>query len=101
MHRRLTYLQQAFQNKDLLALQTLSELDEGHARFFQKLFNIYRKVRAELVVSKVDKDVAVGKITITSLVNQDGNTVEPGATWRTQTIRVPRVDAKWKTPVWQ
>jgi len=104
--RRFERLRRAWEAKDLVEMQALSEMPKSRELFFEQLFETYRSIAVEVTPEAGDGSdpVAAARFTIQGLVDADGNRVAPAAAWATARVRLPfphNENEPWGKIIWE
>ena len=96
----LSQLKMAYEKRDLRTLQRISDLSEGRVRFLQQIFQEYPTIAVSISGFSVSTDSASAVISITKLVNRNGETVKPGDDWKHAKVVLRKRDGGWGKAVW-
>ncbi|MBI3802756.1 MAG: hypothetical protein HY282_03245 [Nitrospirae bacterium] len=105
VRQRFEELRRAWQARDLARIEALSSLSTERKTFLRQLFDHYRAIAIEMSwEGDKDEEGVWALFTIKELVDQEGNSVVPGAGWSQARIQLPWVldkEGEWKKLIWE
>lgn len=96
----LSDLKSAYERRDLRALQQVSLMSDGRARFLQQIFQEYSAVGVSISGLSMTSETASAVVSITKLVNRQGDPVIPGAEWKNTKVVIKKQSGEWGKVLW-
>jgi len=96
----LSELKAAYEKRDLRTLQRISDLSEGRVRFLEQIFQEYPTIGVAVSGFTITADSASAVLSITKLINRNGEAVKPGNDWKHAKVVLRKRDGAWGKAVW-
>ncbi len=96
----LANLKTGYENKDLERLKQITVMSASKASFLRQIFGAYPTIEVEISNRSQTDDAASAVVTITKLIDKNGNQVVPGEQWKNANLRLQRDGAGWGKITW-
>lgn len=96
----LSKLKSAYEKRDMIALQQMSNLSDGRARILEELFRDYPVVKVSIANFSLAGELASANVVITKLVDKEGKAVPPRDDWKQSKVLIRKEGTSWGKVLW-
>lgn len=96
----LSKLKSAYEKRDLIALEQISNLSDGRARILEEIFRDYLVVKVSIANFSLAGELASANVVITKLVDKDGKVVPPREEWKQSKVLIRKEGPGWGKVLW-
>ena len=96
----LSKLKKAYEGHNMAGLHQIADMSEGRTRFLQQLFKDYPTIRVSIADFSLTSDSATAIVSITKLIDKNGETSTPGDKWKQSKIIIRKEGGEWGKIIW-
>ncbi len=96
----LSKLKNAYEKRDLIALEQISNLSDGRARILEEIFRDFPVVKVSIANFSLAGELASANVVITKLVDKEGKVVPPPDDWRQSKVLIRKEGTGWGKVRW-
>jgi serine/threonine protein kinase len=96
----LSKFRTAYENRDLIALHSMSAMSEERNRFLQGLFKNFNGIKVSITDSSLSNETVSAQVVIIKLSTPAGENVVPGQEWKKAKITIRKENGVWGKVIW-